>query len=159
MSPTTTSAPPTRGPLPHREISATDLQSFTNDSIETVAMESIGAGFETGFDLAAEQIEIQRTGRYLLVGEIVWQGASEGQRALYLSLNGSAAFVADHTIGPAPAPNPTTHQVVAVESLAAGDTIELRALQTSGADLSSGLSYGRSASLSVSWLGPRNPGP
>jgi len=147
------------GPLPHREISATELQTFGNNNIETVEMDDIGPGFESGFDLGAGQIEIERTGRYVIVGEIVWQDAVGGQRALYLSVDGSASFVADNTIAPAPPPSPTTHQVVTVESLAIGDTVELRALQTSGSALSSGLAYGRSASLSLSWLGPVNQGP
>jgi hypothetical protein len=147
------------GILPQARISATAIQTFSDNSIENVVMDRIDYSLGVGQNFRAgdSELVIDTPGLYLVVAEIIWQDAAAGHREIMLSRNSTATFFAESAIAPTPPPQATKQRSVTVEPFDAGDTVELRALQTSGADLGSGQANGRTASLSVYWLGPSSP--
>ena len=142
--------------LPQARISATAIQTFSDNSIENVVMNRIDYSLGVGQNFRAgdSELVIDTPGLYLVVAELIWQDAAGGHREIMLSKNSTATFFGESAIAPSPPPQATKQRSVMVEPFEAGDTVELRALQTSGGALDSGQANGRTASLSLYWLGP-----
>ena len=90
-------------------------------------------------------------GLYLITAEILFSSNSNGFR--YLEINSSNGEVAADSLN---AVNGFTTQmnVVGLVRLNAGNVVALVAAQTSGVNLDTEVFSGRSASLSVNWVGP-----
>jgi hypothetical protein len=141
--------------LPHGRITtSTGAQVFNDNVIETRFLDRIEFSRGVGFNFAADasEIVIETPGVYLVIGEVVWQSNSFGHRETMLSKNSDTVFFAENAVRPAQTPRRTKQQCVAIEPFEAGDTVELRAVQTSGGSVTSD-----DGSLSVHWLGPATP--
>ena len=139
--------------LPHGRITtSTGAQFFNDNVIEIRFLDRIEFSRGVGFNFAAgaSEIVIETPGVYLVIGEVVWEVDSSGDRETMLSKNSDTEFFAENAVRAAQ--GRTKQQCVAIEPFEAGDTVELRARQNSGGTLVS-----QDGSLSVHWLGPATP--
>ena len=81
------------------------------------------------------KITIKTTGKYIITSNMSWATNATGIRAAYITKNGSSFSPLVESQVSAASASTTQLSVSSIVSLAAGDTIELRAYQTSGGNL------------------------
>lgn len=82
----------------------------------------------------SSRITVQTAGAYEFAGGVQWEGHASGDRTLRLRKNGSAIVGQDTRAGSTTARNQQVHSEGPIE-MAAGDYVELLAVQTSGVTL------------------------
>jgi hypothetical protein len=138
--------------LPHAKVLSTAPQSVQHGDTETVDMDTVSFASGVSFDPAAERLTALRAGTYLVTGEVGWNFSPTGGRVLQL-MRGANEVVAD--IRPAESTFETAQSVSQIIELNAGESIHLQVQHGAGADLSTTVFHGRSASMAMQWLGPR----
>lgn len=104
------------------------------------------------FSNADDALVITRPGVYVISGTVGWAGNANGQRQTRILLNGEIRvgenISASNSGG-------IRQSVTLVDSLEAGDKIQLGGYQSSGADLDTAVGTGQGAvQLSGTWVGP-----
>lgn len=122
-----------------------DFVTFNSERFDTAGLHSTTAN--------TQRLTAPIAGVYLVSGSAVWFGNDTGMRRLGIRLNGALPIAADAKGTPGGG-FATEHAVSTTYALAAGDWVELRAVQTSGAPLSLAASQPQSPEFSITWLGP-----
>lgn len=123
----------------------------------TTAVETGDIGFQTteydrgGMDtLGGFGFSIPKTGRYLLSARMSWNSSSAGRRFFSLYING---VLGARWEGAPAASSGTIAYITRPQSLTAGDTVTLRAFQSSGANLDVQLPEYAFPFIAATWLG------
>jgi hypothetical protein len=141
--------------LPHALLTATSGQTFANNFHDTVEMDTVVSLEDLTFNDATDRLTVNTPGLYLASGWIAWDANAAGHRRLDFRKNftSGALFFGGVTMQPA-APGADQASTTWVERFDDGETLELAALQDTGANLDTVTVLGRHASLSLTWLGP-----
>jgi hypothetical protein len=140
--------------LPHAAVSASATQTFFDGSRDIVGLDTISAIDQVGFDDGFDSLVIQRPGMYLVTGWIRWSPNGTGPRRLGFATGPPFGVTQPATTTPAVSGMATEQTVTWLDHFNGGDSINLVATQGSGGDLANAVESGRSASMSVQWLGP-----
>lgn len=138
--------------LPHCKARQTTAQTFSSGT--TINVRFDGTQFCSGvtFDNAADRLLIVTPGLYQITAEILFLTNGNGFR--YMEINASnGGEVAAASIN-AVSNFSTQMNAVGMVRLNAGDVVALAAAQTSGGNLDTEIFNGRSASLTINWVGP-----
>jgi hypothetical protein len=143
---------PTIGALPHIRATATTIQSFPNGVQVLVNLDQAVTAYGATFDNNADKVTINRSGIYLVIGELLWAPSANGYRLLTIDSDQHGEMAADSR----GAVNglETLQTVSTIAALSAGDNVWLGGGQTSGSSLSSAPFNSRGAAIDVQWLGP-----
>jgi hypothetical protein len=141
--------------LPHALLTATSEQTFANNFHDTVEMDTVVSLEDLTFNDTTDRLTVNTPGLYLASGWIAWDSNAAGHRRLDFRKNftSGALFFGGVTMQPA-ATGADQASTTWVERFDDGETIELAALQDTGADLDTVTVLGRHASLALTWLGP-----
>lgn len=104
------------------------------------------------FSNADDALVIARPGVYVISGTVGWAGDANGQRQTRILLNGDIRVGENVSASNS---GGIRQSVTLVDSLEAGDKIQLGGYQSSGADLDTSVGTGQGAvQLSGTWVGP-----
>jgi hypothetical protein len=140
--------------MPHAVVYSSDSQTFFDATSDAVGLNAIDSISQMGFDDGFDSVVIERPGTYLVSGWIRWATSGAGSRRLGFSTGPPFGVHQPASTTPAISGAPTEQTVTWVGRFGGGDAINLLATEASGGDLASAVETGRSASLSVQWLGP-----
>jgi hypothetical protein len=140
--------------LPHAVAWSAATQTFFDDTPDHVGLDTLGAFDHVGFDDGFDSLVLERPGMYLITGWIRWSPNGTGPRKLGFSTGPPFGVTQPATTTPAVSGMATEQTVTWLDHFNGGDSINLVATQGSGGDLTTALESGRSASMSVQWLGP-----
>jgi hypothetical protein len=137
--------------LPHCKASQTSTQTFANGNIVTVRLDATQFCSGVTFDNANDQLVILTPGLYQVSAEILFLSNNVGLRFLAINTSlGELSGATTNAIG-----GFTTYlNTTGLVRLSAGNVVSLIAAQTAGGNLGSEVFNGRSASVSVNWVGP-----
>jgi hypothetical protein len=140
--------------MPHAIVYSTDAQTFFDGVTDSVGLNAADSVSQIGVDDGFDSVVIERPGTYLVSGWIRWATSGVGSRRLGFKTGPPFGVHQPASTTQAISGAPTEQTVTWVGRFSGGDAINLVATQTSGGDLASAVETGRSASLSVQWLGP-----
>ena len=139
-----------RSPANSISNNSTEWLSFTTELFKSGVTHSNSGTAGTSTD--PKRLTIATAGVYLITGNIQFDAASGGVRALYIRKNG-ATTVAQSMDSTPTSSSPTYISATTIENLVVGDYLELGAYQTSGSVLSVVVAENASPVLGVTWLG------
>jgi hypothetical protein len=140
--------------LPHAVAWSAATQTFFDGNRDIVGLDTLGAIDQVGFDDGFDTLVIQHPGMYLVTGWIRWSANGTGPRRLGFATGPPYGVTQPTTTTPAVTGMATEQTVTWLDHFNGGDAINLVATEGSGGDLVTALESGRSASMSVQWLGP-----
>ena len=138
--------------LPHCKARQTLSQSIPSSTTVNVQFDSTQFCSGVTFDNANERLVIVTPGLYQVTAEIIFLSNSSGIR--YLEINSSNGGEVAATSVNAVNGFSTQLNAMGLMRFNAGDVVALAAAQSSRSNLSTELFNGRSASLTVNWVGP-----
>jgi hypothetical protein len=139
--------------VPHVRVSRAGSQSIANNSAVAVSFTDEAYDAADMFSAATPtRITFPRAGVYSLLGQVQW-AAGANARALRFARNGNDLDVAGWVVNSAAGDGSMFQQVTAQARFAAGDYVELNAVQNSGAPINISGGATRTVAAAV-WLGP-----
>lgn len=140
---------------PFARLIQTTAQSIANNTLATIQFNNETLDSNGGHDNTTNNTRytFQRAGKYFIAGTAVFVANATGYRAASWMLNGIHVSGSEGSI---PAVNgvPTAVHAQTTEiNVVAGDFLELRAVQTSGAALNTAVNLQQSSTMSVYYLG------
>jgi hypothetical protein len=138
--------------LPHCKARQTSTQTLSNGS--TIAVRLDGTQFCSGvtFNNAGDHLVIVTPGLYQVTAEVLFIANSNGFR--YLEINASNGGEVAAASMNAVTGFTTQMNAMGLARLNAGDVVGLAVAQTFGGNLNTEIFNGRSASLTINWVGP-----
>ena len=128
----------------------TEWLSFTTELFKSGVTHSNSGTAGTSTD--PKRLTIATAGVYLITGNVQFDNAGTGVRALYIRKNGSTT-VAQGMVASPSSSSPAYVTATTIENLSAGDYLELGVYQTSGSALNVDVAENASPVFGVTWLG------
>lgn len=134
------------------QVKQTVTQSVTNNTVTTVAFDTVVYDSHSGFNNITDTYTVQVAGWYWVSVLLEYQTNSTGIRTVRVNQNGTGSSLLIHTMTPNAAGNSAGCYMTGPIKCAIGDTIKIETVQTSGGALGTQVTGGYINSFSLDWM-------
>lgn len=138
--------------LPRARVFASSSQTFDDENTTLVQFNAFNYLTGITFDFSTDRLTIQTPGTYVVTAEIIWANNVTGTRLLTVQDSFCCELVRDFRT--AAGGHAQGQTVSGIFTFSAGDEVHLSAAQDTTGQLPTEAIDGRSAALSLAWVGP-----